>query len=708
MRASVAKYLRSIFYASTAALAAAPSIGAAAVFDVNSLNDDPDADVTDGACDTDLATPFLQCSLRAAIEQSNATAGADEIHFAVLTFPIAAPVTVQPLSALPAITDPVDIDGYTQFGSSPATPAAPAVLNVVLDGSLVATGVCLSFETNDSRMRGLVVQNCSDVGVLVKGDRNKFRGNYIGTDETGSMAAPNGTGMLIGGIATDGTPVGNENIIGGLEVAKRNLISGNDEIGLHVDGADNIIRGNIIGSDPTTTIDLGNGGGASGSLNGGVVVEGPNNHIGGTAPGALNVISGNSNGIYLRGNSAGTEVLGNHIGTDLVGSSNSIGLRNVDGVFIEGNGNRVGSDAPGGGNVISNNVSNGIEIAGDDNTVEGNYVGLDSTGAVAVPNISSGILVHGSNNRIGGQTDGARNVVSGNIGGGIVVSYFLDPLTTFTITPVGNVVSGNYVGLDATGTLGLGNGDDGILVFNGTMTVIGGQAENMGNVIADNGGDGVRIEKFGQEIAGGNLLLGNVIGLNANSVAMGNGGSGVYIVGASLNAIGGVSPGAGNTIAHNGGDGVTVASGVMNAILGNSIFLNDLMGIDLDANGTTVNDITDPDTGANNLQNYPLLLSATNAGGVTAVSGELHSIPNTLVRIELFSSLTCDASNHGEGNVFLGAYTVTTDAFGDALGATNVSPQVATGSVITATATTLNGISDMFNTSEFSECVTVL
>ncbi|MDJ0780924.1 MAG: right-handed parallel beta-helix repeat-containing protein [Desulfosarcinaceae bacterium] len=673
----------------------------AAAFVVNLSGDASDADLTDGVCDTNLVALLQQCTLRAAIEQANANAGLDTITFSILTLPLGAgvPAVIQPTTNLPTITDPLEIDGYTQPLSAQATATTPAVLKVILDGSNVPAGIGLLFETDDSRVRGLVVHSWETSGILVRGDRNTLRGNYVGTDESGTVALPNGEGISIGG---------SDNVIGGRSPARRNIISGNTSIGLMLSSAGNVVEGNFFGTDPTTTLDLGNGSTAPpGALNGAIVVEGPDNTIGAANPDAMNVIAGNSIGIHLRPNSNGTKVRGNHIGTDLDGTSASIGLGNGVGIYIDGNGTQIGSVQPDGRNIIANNISTGMEVWGDDNLVVGNYIGLDSAGTTVLPNGGNGIQVFGSRNQIGDVADGAANVISGNNHAGITVSYYENFATGNKVIPAANRILANLIGLDAAGTVGVGNGVDGILLFNATLTLIGGQDAGMGNIIAANGGDGVRIEKFGPNLAGGNILQGNVIGQDTVGNPMGNATSGVFVFEASTNYIGGIQDGAGNTIAHNGDDGVTVASGRMNAILGNAIFDNGLLGIDLEANGVTTNDLTDPDLGANDLQNFPVLLSAVNVAGSTEISGELNSTPNANFRLELFVSDACDASTHGEGQRFLEATTVTTNGAGDATGLVTITPALTSGQTLTATVTSVNGIGDFFNTSEFSVCITV-
>jgi titin len=135
------------------------------------------------------------------------------------------------------------------------------------------------------------------------------------------------------------------------------------------------------------------------------------------------------------------------------------------------------------------------------------------------------------------------------------------------------------------------------------------------------------------------------------------------------------------------------------AILGNSIFGNRGLGIDLGASGTDPNDTLDADDGPNDLQNRPVLTSATVQGGVTHVTGRLRSTPDATFRIELFRVGTCDPSGSGEGGLFLGATDATTNAGGLAVFSVDLPRVNPNKSSITATATNAGG-----STSEFSAC----
>jgi len=134
------------------------------------------------------------------------------------------------------------------------------------------------------------------------------------------------------------------------------------------------------------------------------------------------------------------------------------------------------------------------------------------------------------------------------------------------------------------------------------------------------------------------------------------------------------------------------------SIRGNSIHSNDGLGIDLGADGPTLNDPDDLDTGPNNLQNFPVITSASGcAGASTLVGGQLQSTPSSEFDIDLFVNPVADPSGYGEGRIYLGATSVTTDASGVGSFSGGFSPSGMTGWVVTGTATSPTG-----DTSEFS------
>ncbi|HET6313141.1 MAG TPA: hypothetical protein VFH60_04845, partial [Chloroflexia bacterium] len=240
-------------------------------------------------------------SLREAINMANAGPGKDSIIFNI---PGSGVKTISPLSALPAITDPVEIDGTTQPGYT-GTPV------IELNGSSAGwpqAGLVVS--AGNSTIKGLVINrfNAPNIKLTTNGG-NTLEGNFIGTNPAGTASMMTvGTGILI-----DGT---SSNVIGGTTNAARNLISGNGANGIvfvetiSYGTRANQVLGNYIGTDINGTAAISN------TFNGVVMNNAHDNVVGSTAAGAGNLISGNGlNGVYIE-MAIGARVRGNYIGTD--------------------------------------------------------------------------------------------------------------------------------------------------------------------------------------------------------------------------------------------------------------------------------------------------------------------------------------------------------------------------------------------------------
>ncbi len=394
-----------------------------------------------------------------------------------------------------------------------------------------------------------------------------------------------------------------------------------------------------------------------------------------------------SDGVELS-NQGGNIVEGCFIGTDATGT---VDLGNAfHGLNIASSSNTIGGPAAAARNVISGNNNTGILITAGPtgNLVQGNFIGTNAAGTGAIGN-GTGVLTAGqsgnsSSHTIGGTAPGARNIISGNNGPGISIGGTL----------TGSVVQGNFIGTDITGSTAVANASDGVLIsFGSANNTIGGTTPAARNVISGNGANGVRSDYHP------NTVQGNFIGTQADGVSpLGNGSNGVLINFFDSNAIGGSASGAGNTIAFNGGAGVLVL-GPLNPVSSNAVFANAGLGIDLAGDGVTPNDPCDGDSGANNLQNTPVITSASSEGSSTTIQGTLDSAPNATFTIEFFSNAACDPSGFGEGETFIGSTTVTTDGSCDASFAVTLPIAVPPGNFITATATDPNG-----NTSEFAQC----
>lgn len=576
----------------------------------------------------------------------------DTIHFNI---PGAGPHTILVGALpLPTLNLPVVIDGYSEPGSSANTLVTgdDAVLNIVLQGTTAGVHGLTFFQgASGSTVRGLVLQG-HFFAIQLQASNVTVAGNFIGTDAAGGSAAANAVGINI----TNGN-LGN-NSLGGAAPADRNLISGNSGSAI------------IINSELPNSV-LGN---------------------------------------YIGVNAAGTAALANAGAGIVLGT---LGVPTIGGVTVGGVTAQPGTGA---GNVIAGNGANGIQLKTPGSstttigasTIQGNLIGLDATGATAIPNVGTGILLEDTDLpstgiprlgpvEIGGTTAGAGNVISGH-GTGVIARA------------VGTRLHRNLIGTDATGTVAVPN-TFGVEIstvnaFEATAT-LGSPLANQGNVISGNSSDGVRI------FLATATLQGNRIGVASNDAPLGNGGFGVFVdSGAAF--LGGTLPNDGNVIANNGDTGVQVRIGspaVRNAsdamIRYNRIFNNGVgpvagLGINNSApDVVTANDPGDGDSGPNGLQNFPVITSATVAGGNVTLSGTLNSTANTLFDIDLFASAACDPLGHGEGQTVLGDLDVTTDAAGNASFGPVVLPIPAGQTIVTATAT--NPVDE---SSEFSACVT--
>lgn len=534
------------------------------------------------------------------------------------------------------------------------------------------------------------------------------------------------------------------------------LIGGFDTTGV----TGNHIEGCYIGTNSAGTAAAGNGNGVR------ISSGAQNNVIGGTQAGQGNVISGNGTyGVLIQGvGTSGNLIQGNALGTS---ADRTAAVGNGYGVAL-GQGpsnNTIGGLTAGASNLISGNVDYGIALFNDvtGTQILGNLIGTNATGTASLGNHTdvAGIsLSDGTNgNTIGGTTAAARNVIAGISGTGIRLR---DAATS------NNIIQGNYVGVDVTGTTKISVGDDDIFIEGAANNSIGGTAAGAGNVISGadrhglvifgedstgnivqgnligtnaagtaaipNSADGIRIDGASDNTIGGtaagagnvisgnlqngitvtttgatdNVIQGNRIGVQSNGTsALGNGIEGIDVnFSASSNLIGGRSTGAGNIIAFNTGRGVVISGATAegNTVVGNSIHSNGDFAIDLNADLATANDALDADNGPNGLQNFPVLSSVTVNDGVLTIQGSINSSSLTEVTLDFYSSVTNDANGFGQGQTYLGSLVVTTGNLGGTSFTAVLNVNVPEDQLVTATATT-NVTED---TSEFSASMAVI
>ncbi len=536
---------------------------------------------------------------------------------------------------------------------------------------------------------------------------NQIMGNHIGTDLYGKIALTNhASGVTISG--------GGGNQIGGATLGAGNIISGNYPDGIALTGGttNNVIQGNLIGL-------AAGGGGALRNLQNGITLSnGTYNLIGGTVAAARNVISGNTNGIdILSPMDVGNVVQGNYIGTDVTGA---IAVANKGaGILLQGNSNVIGGTVNGAGNVLSGNLGQGLSIvSAKGNVIQGNVIGLTAAGTSALPNgaanpyAGAGIAISAATNNgalaatgnlVGGTVSGAGNVLSGNDGAGIYL---------VSATTASNVIQGNLIGTDSTGTRAMGNSIEGIYMYQASSNLIGGSVTGAGNIISANSAQGVFLTN-----ASWNTIQGNLIGTAANGT--GNLGNAEHNVEFQANADYNVV--AGNSLAYAQGVycGVRVRTDAQHDLLtSNSIFGNGDasggLGIDLSptSGGTAagVNPIVTCESGvvataANLGQNFPLI-SDVYSGRTTRVRGNLNAAVGKSYTLQFFASSVGNPFGNGEGQVYLGQTNLTISE-ADISCSSNftayLAASVPAGWVVTATATDPNN-----DTSEFSAWVPVI
>jgi CSLREA domain-containing protein len=683
------------------------------------------ADTEDGQC----TTTVNGCTLREAINAANGNPGADAINFNI---PGPAPYTIYVLAqaggVLPGITDTVTIDGTTQpnFGGTPIIE-----LNGENAGNPHASAA-LGIYAGSSTIRGLVVSRFFAQGIAIPGGsrgNNTIEGNYIFDD-------------YIGVIIVDGSG----NTIGGTVSAAGNVISGNKHSGVDIEtfnpSTGTLIQGNLIGTNPAGTAAFGN-------LVGVYIGNASGNIIGGNSKGARNVISGNSYGITIYTVSNGTaanRVEGNFIGTDAAGNA---ALNNIVGIYLNrAPNNTIGGTTPLAGNVISGNRLGGLQIQDDESNsgvgslVQGNFIGTNPSGTVALGNEVGISIFNSSGNLIGGEAMGARNVISGNVGGGIGV--YSGPVGTGSGNANNNRIEGNLIGTNASGTGKLGNGSNGIAITitqGSAANTIGGATTGKRNVISGNNGNGIAI---GIRLTGpdGTPLPGSGgTGITVQNNYIGTDVSGQNPIGNTFDGVFVDADSAVNTISHNlissnGRNGVFLPQNSNPAVRilmdNNSVFGNAALGIDLGVAGITSNDALDTDAGANLQQNFPVLTSFTASGvigseafmseatlgsidlpkeeGISVsavnVNGTLNSAPNTTYTIHWYMSgdSQCVTNQALSPPLATGRIPgVTTDGSGNAPFTIPLEfPAGINTGIINCTATDPQG-----NTSEFSACLPV-
>jgi hypothetical protein len=436
-------------------------------------------------------------SLRDAIAIANATPGLDNISFNI---PGSGVQTIQPLSALPIITDPVIIDGSTQAGYTDVPlielrgdQAGAAVLGAGVNGLAIIAG--------GSAVRALTINRFSGAGLAIGTvGENVVEGCFIGTTADGVSLAGNQDGGVVIGQSRD-------NRIGGTTLAARNVIAGNAPYNVSVTGsvpnpaggAGNVVQGNYIGVDRLglSAVAMPNTFGVGVSI-----LYAPGTIIGGTVPGSRNVIAGHlSAGILMYGGN-GTTIQGNYLGTGADGMTSlpdpvEIVIDHSDDVV-------VGGRTPEARNVIAGGPGSaeGIGVGGGSRIViTGNYIGVAADGRT--PRLSRRAIevAEGAEVTIGGTAPGAGNVIAGGESGGIDIQpYAVLPQALSSVT-----IQGNRIGVDVDGAVIAGT-SAAIVVHEAETVDVGGLTPEAGNIIAGHGPASVILDH-----SAGRRILGNSI-----------------------------------------------------------------------------------------------------------------------------------------------------------------------------------------------------
>ena len=551
------------------------------------------------------------CTLREAVNSANfdfspfstagecaAGSGTDQISFNIAGAPDFTNggqngYRISLTSPLPSLTDPVDVNGFSQPGALANTAPNPQPLNtrilVEVDGSTAGMTAGAGENAFDfqppavgSSIRGLAISNMG-LGETPTGSNDPtaigvgapdvtIAGNYLGTDHTGLVDAGNvGCGVCQSSGFDSGVR------IGGPDPADRNVIVGNDQTAISPNsgGDDWIVQGNYIGVAADGETAIGNSVPAGA---GGLSIDNVDNFLlGGDELSEMNIISGNVSMGVAPADTTNLRITGNRIGTDWSGTAP---LPNGDAGILQSGGIDTVIGGPGGeSNLISSNENHGIGVDSSTGTsIRGNIIGLAVDGTTAMGNAQQGISISdGSTNvTVGGTAPGAGNLISANTASGVAI-----------LDASGVSILGNRIGTDASGLVARPNHIFGINAGNvstdiqiGDSTDAGGNLVS-GNTVANIGLVGLFNSPTDIRIQG-NEIGPNALGAVDPSLTQPNS-IGIFVLGEVDEVlVGGTAPGDGNDIAGNQVGGVVVASAEIDsasfygapgavAVLGNSI-----------------------------------------------------------------------------------------------------------------------------------------
>jgi parallel beta-helix repeat protein len=280
---------------------------------------------------------------------------------------------------------------------------------------------------------------------------------------------------------------------------------------------------------------------------------------------SLALVNACGNGVTLTGVRQ-MQILGNDIGVNTDGTT-AAGNHGNGIELVASVDNTIGGESAEDRNVISANGQQGILVClSTDNVIMNNCIGTDAAGTAALGNAANGILLttFSAGNLIGGEATGGNdptgdvfdippegNLISGNNADGVLI----------TNRATQNQLSGNFIGTNASGDAGLGNGQNGVAIVQANNNSLLGCTIHTDpfvfyNVIGGNGADGLLVDN-----SNGTTIQANFFGMGANNnTAVGNGQNGVVVEGTSTQTIMGGPIPLGNVDAANGQNGIVVSN----------------------------------------------------------------------------------------------------------------------------------------------------
>lgn len=542
-----------------ALLAPAAASAVEVEYTVNSTGDQADASPGTGGCKTSVNT----CTLRAAIEEANLSAGTDEILFNEIIFNGEQADTIALGSALPTITGTVFIEGHRCM-------TAAGFQGPCVGVSGPSGGFALQVKANGTWIRGLAITGAL-TGISVINGTTDFvaQNDWLGVKLDGS-AGPDGTGIFL-------DPGSDRATVGGVLPTVRNVFA-NNNVGLDLEGASQtLIRGNYFGVRPDGSTQAANGKNieVSDSTAGGGF-KATENEIGGVlttdaaatpeCDESCNVISGAAIGVDLNGDGSGaneapasgpTWVRGNYVGLDAAGTA--VVANGQYGIFAGGADDAlVGGTIPGETNYVDGGAYGIYAESGENFLARGNRIGFDASGAEALPPTAVGIFVFSLGVAEPATIDENDIRMVGGIGiehrfvGATITQNFIEGgltgIKTFASTePAGSLIEGNVLegpidngilvendGNQIVGNFIFGSGDAGIRIKNPSLGLIatgnqvGGDTEADENVITASTDDAIEIVEESGEPGSENEVArnrgGSNEGLFINLLGTANGG----------------------------------------------------------------------------------------------------------------------------------------------------------------------------------------